>query len=360
MSPTALRCVGLTKAFGATRAVDKLDLTVEEGQVLSLLGPSGCGKTTTLRLVAGFERPDEGEVWIQDRLVASAAHYEPPEQRNIGMVFQDYALFPHLTVAQNIAYGLREESRKQQIKRQGEILELVRLNGMEERYPHQLSGGEQQRVALARALAPEPVAILLDEPFSNMDAAFRAEVRQEVRDILKANSVTAIFVTHDQEEALFMGDLVAVQYQGHLEQVDTPEAIFHAPASSFVARFMGMADFLPARLEGGTLWTEIGPVPNPRAVAPGDGLEVMVRPDDLSITPSERGPDRITKRIFQGAFYLYQVALPSGVILHSLRPHTEEYPVGTSVEARLVEHPLLCFRDGYAILGEGSNPQLSP
>lgn len=231
---------------------------------------------------------------------------------------------------------------------------------MEDRYPHQLSGGEQQRVALARALAPKPVAILLDEPFSNLDASLRGEVREEIRGILKANNATAVFVTHDQEEALLMGDRVAVQYQGHLEQVDTPEGIFHSPATAFVARFLGMAEFIPARIEGDLLWTEVGPVPHPRALGSGEGLEVMIRPDDVIISPSAMGIGRIIKRVFQGAFYLYQVALPSGTTLYSLRSHTEEFPEGTPVDVRLVDHSLLCFRNGYAILGEENSPISKP
>ena len=349
MSQIAIRCTGLAKGFGAIRAVEQLDLTVEQGQVLALLGPSGCGKTTALRLIAGFETPDAGTVEIGGRIVAGPRTLLAPEKRQVGMVFQEYALFPHLKVVDNIAYGLpRKPGRTERVI---EVMALASLEGLEKRMPHQLSGGQQQRVALARALAPEPEVLLLDEPFSNLDAVLRTQVRQDTRDILKASDVTAIFVTHSREEAMVMGDVIAVMNQGRWEQVDTPQRIFHAPATRFVASFMGIADFLPAHLANGTLHTELGSIPLPRGLTDDNHVEVMVRPDDVNLRPSESGQSVIIERTFQGAFYLYRVALPSGSVVHCLEPHTEEHAVGTRVDVRLNgRHTPLCFVEGLAYL----------
>ena len=349
MSRVAVRCIGLTKAFGAVRAVEQLDLTVDQGQVLALLGPSGCGKTTALRLIAGFETPDTGTVEIGGRIVAGPRTLLAPEKRQVGMVFQEYALFPHLNVVDNIAYGIpRTPGRTDRVK---EVMSLASLDGLEKRMPHQLSGGQQQRVALARALAPEPEVLLLDEPFSNLDAVLRTQVRQETRDILKANGAAAIFVTHSREEAMVMGDVIAVMNQGRWEQVDTPQRLFHAPATRFVASFMGIADFLPAHPYKGTLRTELGSIPLPKGLTAENHVEVMVRPDDLTIRPFQSGLGVIIERTFQGAFYLYRVALPSGSVVHCLGPHTEEHAVGTRVDVRVNGgHPPLCFVDGRALL----------
>ena len=347
MNRVAVRCVGLTKEFGDVMAVKELDLTVEQGQVLAVLGPSGCGKTTALRLIAGFETPDAGTVEIGGRIVAGPRTLLAPEKRQVGMVFQEYALFPHLSVVDNIAYGLpRGPERADRVK---DVMSLASLDGLENRMPHQLSGGQQQRVALARALAPKPEVLLLDEPFSNLDAVLRTQVRQETRDILKASGATAIFVTHSREEAMVIGDLIAVMNQGRVEQVDTPQRIFHAPATRFVASFMGIADFLPAHLSDGTLNTELGSTPLPKGLTDENHVEMMVRPDDVNLRPSESGQSVITERTFQGAFYLYRVALPSGSVVHCLEPHTEEHALGTRVDVRLNgRHPPLCFVEGLA------------
>ncbi|MEE9324351.1 MAG: ABC transporter ATP-binding protein [Dehalococcoidia bacterium] len=354
MRDLALRSEGIAKSFGDVRAVHQLDLAVERGQIVALLGPSGCGKTTTLRLIAGFEVPDAGIIEVGGRRVAGSGTWVPPEIRRVGMVFQDYALFPHLTVAQNIAYGLpRGLDRASRVR---EIMSLVGLTGFESRMPHQLSGGEQQRVALARALGPDPEVLLLDEPFSNLDAGLRGQVRADVRDILKKSGSTVIFVTHDQEEALFMGDVVAVMNYGHVEQVDTPENIFHAPTTRFVANFMGIAEFLSASFQGDTLMTEIGSVGRYPTLEPVDGLEVMVRPDDLTLHPSDIGQGRIVDKMFQGAFYLYRVALNSGIVVHCLEFHTENYAIGTQVEVRLNPgHRPLCFLNGHVFIEESQD-----
>ena len=240
-----VECSGVTKRYGAVAAVEGLSFALQPGEILSILGPSGSGKTTVLRLIAGFESPDRGEIRIQGRVVSGAAVHVPPNRRNVGMVFQEYALFPHLTVAQNVSFGLRRMSREEREQRLAEVLALAGLDGLEQRYPHELSGGQQQRVALARTIAPRPITVLLDEPFSNLDAGMRRRLRQEVADILRAHTIATVFVTHDREEAFAMADRVAVMNEGHLEQLDTPDRIYHAPATPFVAQLAGTCDFLP-------------------------------------------------------------------------------------------------------------------
>ena len=343
---SVVECVGLTKEFDGVRAIEGVDLALERGRTLALVGPSGCGKTTLLRLLAGLETPSQGTVVLGGRVVASPVSWEPPEARRVGMVFQDYALFPHLTVAQNVVYGLNGWSKEARERRMDALLEMVRLQHVRDRYPHQLSGGEQQRVALARALAPRPVALLLDEPFSNLDPQLRSSMRAEVREILQSNGVTTVFVTHDQEEALYMGDVVAVMSTGKVEQIGPPETVFHHPQSAFVARFLETTDFLPARVVNGGLETEIGRVEISTELPPGTAVEVMVRPDCVSITPRSDGQGRVQSRLFEGMHYLYAVSLSSGVV-HSLATHAHRYEAGETVQVTLEpDHNLVCFWDG--------------
>lgn len=348
MTPIAVYCAGLTKSFGEVRAVDNFTLTVLRGEILALLGPSGCGKTTVLRLIAGFEEPDAGRVEIGERVVADTGVFVPPERRRVGMVFQSYALFPHMTVAENVAYGLRR--REDRAARVREVLDLVGLRGLASRYPHELSGGQQQRVALARALAPGPEVLLLDEPFSNLDAGLRMQMREDVRDILKASGTTAVFVTHDQEEALFMGDRVAIVNAGRLEQVGTPEDVYQTPASRFVAEFMGHTGFMPGFVRAEGLETELGFLSQRVLLPPGAQVEVLVRPDDVSLHPDPQGDARVVDHIFQGMHNLYRVQLPSGRVVEVLAPHVLHLPPGTPVRVLLTPgHPLACFLDGRAV-----------
>jgi iron(III) transport system ATP-binding protein len=334
-------------------AVDHLSLAVEEGEIVVVLGPSGSGKTTALRLVAGFERPDVGEVWVAGRQVAGGGVWVPPEARGVGMVFQDYALFPHLTVAENVAFGLHCFHWFERGPRTQDALDLVGMRPFAERYPHELSGGQQQRVALARALAPRPFAVLLDEPFSNLDAHLRASLRDDVRAILKQTGTSAIFVTHDQQEALLMGDRVAVLNQGRLEQADSPERIFHEPRTRYVAAFFGRVDFIPATVAAGGLVTEVGVVPQPVALPAGTAVELMVRPDDVAIALDRgdgAGRGVVKRRLFQGGAMVYCVELPSGRTIHSLQPHTTRIDPGARVEVSIDPgHALTCFRDGRAV-----------
>lgn len=350
MSERAVQIIHLSKSYGRLRAVDDLSFEVLPGEILALVGPSGCGKTTLLRLIAGFERPDDGEVHIQGRPAAGRGFFVPPERRGVGMVFQDYALFPHLTVAQNVAFGLQDDLVSEREIGVSHLLALAGLEGYEQRYPHELSGGERQRVALARALGPRPVLILLDEPFSSLDADRRSQMREEVRAILKEAGIAAIFVTHDQEEALFFGDRLGVIQNGRLEQADTPEGIFHRPATRFVAEFMGETDFLPGIVSPEGILTEIGLLAQRHGLQHGTPVELALRADDIGFEPQPGGAARVVARYFKGALNLYRLQLPSGRLLHAFKPHYYCLPPGTAVRVFPdAGHSLACFYQGLAV-----------
>ena len=342
----ALELQEVTKQYAphAPPSVNAVSFSAARGEIVTLIGPSGCGKTTTLRLIAGFEQPDSGSIRLAGQIVADKKHSTPPEARGVGMVFQDHALFPHLPVAENVAFGLSHKDKRARQEQVDYMLKLVGLEKLASRFPHELSGGERQRVALARALAPRPVVVLLDEPFSNLDADHRAEMREQVRAILKMLSATAIFVTHDHEEALFMGDRVAVLNGGRVEQVGTPEEIFHAPVTRFVAEFMGHTDFLPGTVTANGVETEIGVLAQAVEWPVGSLVEVAFRADDVAIAPDASSPARIFARHFKGALNVYRVRLPSGRLIHSLQPHTLALPVGASVRVQAAPgHRLACF-----------------
>jgi iron(III) transport system ATP-binding protein len=307
---------GVRKSFGPIRAVDGLSLEVESGAVAALLGPSGCGKTTTLRLIAGFERPDAGEIMVGGRTLAGPGTFVAPERRRIGVVFQDYALFPHLDVAGNVAYGLGRDGSD----RTAEVLALVGLDGIAERPVHDLSGGQQQRVALARALAPTPEVILLDEPFSNLDASLRERLRGEVREIIAAAGVTALFVTHDQAEALSLADTVAVMRDGNIQQVGTPEEIYSRPASEWVAGFVGEIEIVPGEATGGRVTCELGSLPATHTVE--GAVDVLVRPESLAVGisgPGNAAEAEVVARRFYGHDQLIELRLRSGRRVRSRR-----------------------------------------
>jgi len=340
---SAVEVRAVSRRFGRTVAVDDVSLAVRRGELLALIGPSGCGKSTLLMLMAGLQEPDAGTVHVLDRQVAGAGTWVPPERRSVGVVFQDAALFPHLRVEDNIAFGLpRGRDRGARVQH---LLELVDLAGYGRRYPHELSGGQQQRVALARALAPQPSAVLFDEAFGNLDAGLRASVREQTVAVLRAEGAAGVFVTHDQGEALALGDRVAVMRAGRLEHVGVPEHAFHAPANRFVATFLGEADFLPGEQRGAQVHTELGPLPavvdDPRASGP---VEVMLRPHEVGFTPDPDGDARVAAREFRGASYLYTLQLPSGARVRSVRPHTVEHPVGAAVRVDVeAGHPVRSF-----------------
>ena len=359
MSEYAVELQQVTKVFPARRkgrqavtAVQSVDLQIAPGEFFTLLGASGCGKTTTLRLIAGLETPDGGRIEIAGREVAGPAGSLPPERRRVGMVFQHYALFPHLSAAANVAFGLpRRWPRAAREARVAEMLGLVGLAALGHRMPHELSGGQQQRVALARALAPEPALLLLDEPFSNLDARMRMTVREEVRDILVRAGSTAIFVTHDQEEALFVGDRIAILNGGRLEQLGTPEVVYQQPRTHFVAEFMGHGSFLPARVVPGGLETELGLLRQASDRPPGSRVELLLRPNQLMLQPvaaAEAGA-RVQRRSFQGMHQRYQIRLASGRLLDCLAPHDLRLDPGSPVRVTIVaDQPLACFDDGGA------------
>ena len=351
-SPIMLRCVGLSKQFGVgVVAANDVSLEVARGTILALVGPSGCGKTTLLRMVAGLETPDVGAIEVDGRLVTGRGVFVPAERRGVGFVFQDYALFPHMTVAANIAYGLprifagREE-------RVNDMLELVGLVGLRNRRPHELSGGERQRVALARALAPAPKILLMDEPFSNLDPNLSARLQQEVREILHQAGITVVFVTHDQEAALSMGDVVAVMENGQIQQTGAPDEAFHQPVSRFVAGFLGDADFIPATLGARTdhVVTELGEAEVNNLLAERArhaALDLLVRPEDLSIEASEGGNGHVVERVFTGQFYAYRVQLESGRTCRVLASHVTAIEIGARVDVRIAAgHPLPVFPGG--------------
>jgi iron(III) transport system ATP-binding protein len=316
-------------------AVRDISFSVREGELLCLLGPSGCGKTTILRAIAGFEPVRSGEIFLSGRLVSSSSHTVPTEERRVGMVFQEYALFPHLRVVDNIALGLRDLTRPERAERVQEMLRLIGLEAFGRRYPHELSGGQQQRVALARALARRPVVLLLDEPFSNLDPDMAGRMRQDLSDLLRRMNTTTVLVTHDHDEAFAMADRIAVLNEGRLEQIDSPEQIYHVPATPFVADFVGQADFIPGLVQDGRVRTELGDFPNTLAAAEGTQLVVMIRPDDIHLIPNRDAGARIVSRQFRGSENLYAVRLGSGQVVHGSESSTTIYREGTAVDIRV-------------------------
>jgi iron(III) transport system ATP-binding protein len=287
---------------------------------------------------------------------ATRAVLVPAEARGVGVVFQDYALFPHLTVEQNVAFGLHRLARAARQGRVAEVLRLVDLHALARRYPHELSGGQQQRVALARALAPSPALLLLDEPFSNLDADLRNQMREEVEHVLRATDTTAIFVTHDQEEAFTIADRVGVLAAGRLEQIATPEVVYHQPATTFVAGFVGAADFLPGEITAAGIVTEVGVFPNADARPHGQKVDVMIRPDDVTFTVCDGGPATILKRSFRGSETLYCLGLPSGRRLFSSQPSAADFTAGQRVRVAVHALHVVTFPHG----GPRTGPPIPP
>ena len=342
MGLPAVSVAGVDKRFGNVEVLHDISLEVEAGAVVSLLGPSGCGKTTLLRIIAGLERPDEGRIDIGGRPVAGNGVWVPPEKRRVGMVFQDWALFPHMTVERNVGYGIakREPDRASRI---AEALELVGLTGLSHRMPGTLSGGQQQRVALARARAPRPSVLLLDEPFSNLDTALRVQVRAEVHALLIELGVTSVFVTHDQDEAFVLGDHVAVMSGGRIVQAAPPAELYARPASPWVASFVGEANLVAGQAAGERADTPVGSVP--LATAADGAVQVLVRPEALRLVPGEGATVELTE--YYGHDTLYVVRTDSGV---QLRVRAGAAPVvarGDRVSLRYEGPPAMAF-DAFA------------
>ena len=337
--------------YGSTDVFRDLSLAVDAGSIACLLGPSGCGKTTALRAIAGFEDVHAGAITLDGRVLSQPDIMLPPEQRQVGMVFQDYALFPHLTVAQNIAFGLHALPKAEQQQRTHNLLALIRMEQYAEAWPHQLSGGQQQRVALARALAPRPKLLLLDEPFSNLDTELRRALSLEVRQILKHHGTTAILVTHDQSEAFTVADVIGVMYQGQLQQWGTPQTLYHRPATPFVATFVSQGQFIPAILRGpaevetafGLVHLE-GDSDAAASQPPGTEVDLLLRPWNLQLDPASPCRARITAQQFNGALTLTTLQLPDGPSLDSQDAAFADLPVGSAVGVGLLPRHLRLFR----------------
>ena len=331
--------------FGGRRALDGVSLALEEGEIGCLLGPSGCGKTTALRCIAGLETLDGGAVLSQGRVLSGPGVHVAPHERGIGLVFQDHALFPHLTARGNVEFGLQHLSRAERRVRGGQMLELVGLGDCADAYPAQLSGGQQQRVAVARALAPRPATLLLDEPFSSLDVALRERLVGELRALLKSLGATALVVTHDQQDAFALADRVGLMRAGRLEQWGTPYDLYHRPRSRFAAEFVGQASFLPACCSGsGMLQTELGPLrEGHETTACGGAVDVLLRPDDVVHDDDAPLQARIVERVFRGAEFLYTLELPSGRRVLSLVPSHHDHRIGERIGVRLATDHVVTF-----------------
>ncbi len=349
-----LELKGVVQRYGNHTVVDGVDFNLASGQIACLLGPSGCGKTTLLRCIAGFEQIASGEIRLRSAIVSAAGHRVAPEKRRIGMVFQDYALFPHLTVEENVAFGLGGKPQEEAHLRVRQLLATVGLHGQGDKFPHELSGGQQQRVALARALAPRPELILLDEPFSNLDVGLRERLSLEVREILKREGSTAILVTHDQNEAFAMADEIGVMHGGRIQQWDTPYNLYHRPANRFVADFIGQGVLLPGTVVAGTnVEMELGNLVSDIPVEcsetctdchDGCAVDVLLRPDD--IVHDDRSPlqAEVLHKAFRGADILYTLRLESGVRVLSLVPSHHNHAIGERIGIRLDADHVIAFK----------------
>jgi iron(III) transport system ATP-binding protein len=332
--------------YGQQIVLDDLSFHVNEGGICCLLGPSGCGKTTALRAIAGFQTINHGKISLYNQLLSSKDFRLEPEQRHIGMVFQDYALFPHLSVRDNIRFGIRKLPPEKQRHIVDELLALIKLDDLGSRYPHELSGGQQQRVALVRALAPNPKLLLLDEPFSNLDVDLRRHLSLEVRDILKHYGTSAILVTHDQEEAFAFGDHIGLLHDGKLQQWDTPFNLYHEPVNRFVANFIGQGGLLPGlALNQNSVKTELGTISGNRAYPwqIDTPLDVLLRPDDVVINNQTGISAEITKKVFSGSATLYTLRLPTGSTVESLLPSHYDYLIGDTIKVSAEVEHLVAF-----------------
>ena len=345
---------GVVQRYGRHTVVDGVGFRLASGRIACLLGPSGCGKTTLLRCIAGFEEIAAGEIHLHGEIVSQAGHRLPPEKRRIGMVFQDYALFPHLSVEENVAFGLARQPQQDAHLRVRQLLATVGLAGQGDKFPHELSGGQQQRVALARALAPRPELILLDEPFSNLDVGLRERLSLEVREILKREGSTAILVTHDQNEAFAMADEIGIMYEGKIQQWDVPYNLYHRPANRFVADFIGQGVLIAGvvgpnnsvRMELGTLTSDT-PVECHETCTDCDNgcrVDILLRPDDIVHDDSSTVQAEVLHKAFRGADILYTLRLASGTEVLSLVPSHHNHAIGEKIGIRLDADHVIAFK----------------
>jgi iron(III) transport system ATP-binding protein len=336
----------LEAGYEELRVLNQVSFSLQPGQIGCILGPSGCGKTTVLRVIAGFEPARGGRVLIDGREVSSSRTFVAPEKRNVGMVFQDFALFPHLKVEDNVRFGLRGLDRRQQLSRIREMLAIVGMPAYAQAWPHQLSGGQQQRIALARALAPRPSVLLLDEPFSNMDAELREQLAREVRNILQQENRTAILVTHDQHEAFAMADRICVMHEGSIQQQGSGYELYHMPANRFVADFIGQGVIIPATVETPTaVRTDLGLIEGDESVDAecGSMVDVLIRPDD--ILHDDRSPESaiVVEKAFRGADFLYHLRMDSGIEVMCLAPSHHNHKINERIGIRLNVDHLVTF-----------------
>ncbi len=334
------------KSGSWNEVVQGLTMQLRHGRIGCLLGPSGCGKSTVLRAICGFEPIQAGEITLDKQVVSSPNTTLAPEKRRVGVVFQDYALFPHLTNAQNVAFGLRDLSKKDALLKAEEWLERVGLKNVGSRYPHELSGGQQQRVALARAMAPEPELLLLDEPFSNLDVDLRERLAGEIRDILKANGTTALLVTHDQFEAFAIADDIGVMVDGRLVQWDSAYNLYHRPASRFVASFVGYGVFVPGVTRPGpAVEIELGTLPLPQSSygLPGEEVDVLLRADDIVHDDDSSLQAEVLTKAFRGGDFLYTVKLDSGQELLTMVPSHHDHAIGEKIGIKIVADHVVTF-----------------
>lgn len=349
MSMPILECVDLTKSYNDSIVVNKVNFTLYPGEILSILGPSGAGKTTMLRLVAGFENPDSGEVKIRGNIISNQSTYIPAHKRNIGMVFQDYALFPHKTISENLSFGLHQIPPRDRENRLRELISLVSLEGFENRYPHELSGGQQQRTALARTIGPRPVAVLLDEPFSNLDATMRHELRQEVEKILRESNIATLIVTHNREEAFTMADRIGIMREGRLEQLDTPEIVYRTPANRFVAQLSSTCSFLEGHVKDKMVKTELGNFPyfdGGSILTENSSVSVLVHLNDFELNQDPEGNSVVVSREFHGDETILSIQTPSGTTLKCRQIYSSPLTKGTTVSLVLKK------KDAFTVFNE--------
>ena len=354
-----LEIAGVQHAYNGRRVLTDFSFRLARGQIGCVLGPSGCGKTTALRCIAGFENIQAGRIALNGQEMSRSGRTVPPEQRGVGMVFQDYALFPHLSVADNVGFGLRRLAGAERARRVAETLELIGMASSGSRYPHELSGGQQQRVALARALAPQPELLLLDEPFSNLDVDLRERLGLEIRDILKQQNMTAILVTHDQHDAFAIADEIGLMRRGRIEQWGTPYELYHRPATRFVADFIGQGALLPGTvLPGGQIKLELGIFQGdvPADWPQGTVVDVLLRPDDILHDDASPLQAQVLHKAFRGAEFLYTLQLAGGGRVVSLVPSHHNHSLGERIGIRLEIDHLVAFRReaGESLQGAGS------